>query len=392
MSFNIAKRTLLSSIIAASSISTLALAQQQEGFTLTPSIGYYNMGSERDTKDDKAYSLGLGYQFNNPWALEFVYLNADSKRSSNGSDVDVDQYRLDGLYHLPNINSLNLTPYLAAGVGTADFSNGSNNNTQVNAGGGLKYAINDTISLRADFRLVDDVEAHHLDSVTSLGVQMTFGGSSNNPTSNDDGYTSVEQTYTQAEPEPAQNTQPQQATQPDVVYSEPAEQVQEDPVEASPMTEENTEQADTMTQAEPMTASPVIAEDKEPSMTKQATTEAVKPQLTLNIQFGTNKTSVEQKYYPEIEKLATYLEEHPQSTVIIEGHTDDTGAASYNQTVSEQRAKAIADVLIRTFEVSENRVTAIGYGEEKPMVENDSAEHRQANRRVIAVISLNEEA
>jgi OmpA-OmpF porin, OOP family len=352
MSFKIAKRTLLSSIIAASSVSTLALAQQQEGFTVTPSIGYYNMDSDRDTKDDQAYSLGLGYQFNNPWAVEFVYLNADSKQSGGGGDVDVDQYRIDGLYHLPDVSPLNLTPYLAAGVGTADFSNGGNNNTQVNAGGGLKYAINDTVSLRADFRLVDDVEDHHLDNVTSLGVQMTFGGSSANSTSNDDDYTPVEQTYTQVEPEPA--AQPQETQQPEAVT--------EEPVAASPIAEEAPAQPE------------VVAE----------------PPGKINIQFGLNKTNVEQKFYPEIEKIAIFLKDNPESTVVIEGHTDDSGAASYNQKLSEKRAQAISDVLTNTFEISATRVEAIGYGEERPFVENDTEAHREANRRVVAIISTSE--
>ncbi|MCW4630604.1 MULTISPECIES: OmpA family protein [Marinomonas] len=353
MSFNIAKRTLLSSIIAASSLSTLALAQQQEGFTVTPSIGHYNMDNDRNTEDDTTYSLGLGYQFNNPWAVEFVYLNADSKQSGGG-DVDVDQYRLDGLYHLPNVSSLNLTPYLAAGVGTADFSNGEDNNTQVNAGGGLKYAINDAVSLRADFRLVNDVEDHHLDNVTSLGVQMTFGGSSSNSSSDNQGYTPVEQTYTQVEPEPIVETQ--------TAAQEPVEQVKEEPVAAAPVVEEAPKQAD------------VVAE----------------PPGKINIQFGINKTNVEQKYYPEIAKIADFLKENPGSTVMIEGHTDDTGTASYNQMISEKRAKAIADVLTQTFQISASRVDSVGYGEERPFVENDSEENRQINRRVVAIISTSE--
>lgn len=385
MSFNIAKRTLLSSIIAASSISTLALAQQQEGFTVTPSIGYYNMDSDRDTKDDKAYSLGLGYQFNNPWAVEFVYLNADSKQSGSGNDVDVDQYRLDGLYHLPTLNSVDLTPYLAAGVGTTDFSNASgHDNIQVNAGGGLKYAVNDTVSLRADFRLVDDVEDHHLDNVTSLGVQMTFGGPSKQSSSSDDSYTPVKQTYTQAEPEPAQDVQPQEAIQPDVVYSEPAEQVQDEASTASPMTEDTMAQTNEMVQEDAIAVSPTTEE------TPEQTEVMAEPPGKINIQFGLNKTNVEQKFYPDIEKIAVFLQDNPGSTVVIEGHTDDTGAASYNQTVSEKRAQSVADVLINTFQVNESRVEAIGYGEERPFVENDSEEHREANRRIVAIISTSE--
>ncbi|UTV99895.1 OmpA family protein [Marinomonas rhizomae] len=330
MSFTIAKRTLLSSIIAASSISTMALAQQEEGFTLTPSIGYYNFDNERGIKNDKAYSLGLGYQFNNPWAVEFVYLNADSKQS--GSDVDVDQYRLDGLYHLPTINSTNLTPYLAAGVGTADFSNDSgHDNIHVNAGGGLKYAVNDTVSLRADFRLVDDIEDHQLDNVTSLGVQMTFGGPSKSSTTNDNVYAKAE---------------------PVAVEPEPIEQVQ--PVEETPQQPE------------------VVAPEK------------------INIQFGLNNSTVEQKFYPKIEEIASFLKDNPESTVVIEGHADDTGAASYNQTLSEKRAKAISDILVRTFEISELRIDAIGYGEERPFVENDTEAHRAENRRAVAIISTSE--
>jgi OOP family OmpA-OmpF porin len=99
---------------------------------------------------------------------------------------------------------------------------------------------------------------------------------------------------------------------------------------------------------------------------------------------------VEQKYYPEIEKLAVFLKENPTSTVVIEGHTDDRGAASYNQTVSEKRAQSIADVLTGIFDVPENRVNAVGYGEAQPLFDNDTAAHRDANRRVVAVISSNE--
>ncbi|NLQ17800.1 OmpA family protein [Marinomonas sp. M1K-6] len=373
MSFNIAKRTLLSSIIAASSLSTLALAQQQEGFTVTPSIGYYNMDNDRNTKDDTAYSLGLGYQFNNPWAVEFVYLNADSTQSGGG-DVDVDQYRVDGLYHLPNVGPLNLTPYLAAGVGTADFSNGASDNMQINAGGGLKYAVNDTVSLRADFRLVDDVEDHHLDNITSLGVQMTFGSPARSTSSSsasdytednaaeDNAVEATQPTYTQAEPEQEPVSEPQQTAQADSTAADPIAEPVDEIAQQSP-------------------AEDIISE--QPKV-------VVQPPANINIQFGVNKADVEQKFYPEIQKFATFLQDNPGSTVVIEGHTDDSGAASYNQTISEKRAKAIAEVLIQTFEISEDRVNAIGYGEERPLFDNDTAEHRQANRRVVAVISTSE--
>ena len=341
MSLTLRKRTIVGGIIAASSISTVALAAPTEGFTISPSIGYYDFDSDRDTDNDAAYSLGLGYQFDNPWAVEFTYLNADSEK--NGQDVGVDEYRLDGLYHFSEFSNTSITPYVAAGVGIADFSDASDStNAFVNAGGGLKYAINDALSLRADFRLIKDVEDNHLDNLTSLGVTYTFGTSHQSSSSDDS------DAYAQQEAEPA-----------------PA------PVEAQPEPV-----------AEP---EPVVEPMPEPEP-------VVVPvhKVDLVVPFATNSADVQQKYYPEIKDLADYLEAMPSATVVIEGYTDDRGAASYNKALSERRAAAISDVLINTFNVSADRVSSVGYGEENPLMDNDTAANREANRRVVAVVSTNE--
>ncbi|REG83775.1 OmpA family protein [Marinomonas pollencensis] len=339
MSLTLKKRTIVGGIIAASSISTAALAAPTEGFTISPSIGYYDFDSDRDTDNDTAYSLGLGYQFDNPWAVEFTYLNADSEK--DGQDVGVDEYRLDGLYHFAEFSNTSITPYLAAGVGIADFSDASDStNTFVNAGGGLKYAINKALSLRADFRLIKDVEDNHLDNLTSLGVTYTFG-TSHDSSSNDDS-----DAYMQQEPAPVE--------------------AQPEPV-AEPMPEPV---AEPMPEPEPVVV-PVHKVD-------------------LVVPFATDSAEVQQQYYPEIQKLADYLKAMPSATVVIEGYTDDRGAASYNKALSERRAAAISDVLINTFNVSANRVSSIGYGEERPLMDNDTAANREANRRVVAVVSTNE--
>ncbi|AEF53297.1 OmpA family protein [Marinomonas posidonica] len=379
MSFTIAKRTLLSSLIAAASFSTVTMAQPQPGFTITPSIGFYDMDNDRDEENDTAYSLSLGYQFDNPWAIELVYLNADTKSAANGDKIDVEQYRLDGLYHLPNVSRYNLTPYLAAGVGTTDLSSRSDQHVELNAGGGLKYAINDSLALRADFRLVNDVEDHHVDKVSSIGLQMTFGHKEKTAVRQDMDFQPIEldQKADQATEEMAETTP---ANEPETITEIEQPVIAED---KQPMTNK-------LEQEEPLPEPPVTADGTEPSLSEQAAVVAAQPPVKLNIQFGSNQTQVEQKFYPEIEKLATFLMENPNTTVVIEGHTDDTGAARYNQKVSEERANAIADVLVEIFGIPENRVSAIGYGEDKPLFDNDSAAHRKANRRVIAVISNNQ--
>lgn len=391
MSFNIAKRTLLSStivgsILAASSMSTLTFAQQPVGFTVTPSIGNYNMDNDRGIRDNEAYSLGLGYQFNNPWAIEFVYLNADSKQSGTGNNVDVDQYRLDGLYHLPSISTLNLTPYLAAGVGTTDFGGTSNDsNVQINAGGGLKYAVNNTVSLRADFRLVNDVEDNHLDHISSLGVQMTFGNAKARSQSSTTDYKAEPKTRSYAS-ETAPETAPQQAA------IAPAEEETKATTTSVVMSsDKTTDESMTEQTAYGSNSTETVAETQSslPTETVQPSVDNAPAPLHLNIQFANNRADIEQAFYPEIEKLAQHLKENPNSTVVIEGHTDNTGAASYNQTLSEKRAQAVASVLVNIFDVEQHRVDAIGYGQSKPLVDNNSAENRMKNRRVDAIITNN---
>lgn len=381
MSFTLAKRTLVGSLVTAvSSFSTLAVAQQQAGFTITPSIGYYNMDDDRNTKDDVAYSLGVGYQFDNPWAAELVHLNVDTRLSSSNTNVDVEQYRLDALYHLPVNYSLNLTPYLAAGIGTADINEPSTNNTQLNAGGGVKYALNDGLLLRADFRLLHDEKDHHVDHIASVGLQMTFG-----------------HTESKAKPMATMSTKPVTETPltEETVIEE--ETTTEDPAEGSipalkviaePNMESQPIEGVLPTQSIPN--KPVFIKDEEPRLSEQAMVVETQRPVTLQVQFDSNTTTVEEAFYPEIEKLAIYLNENPYRMVVLEGHTDSRGGADYNQAISEKRAQAIADVLIKTFQVSEKRVSAIGYGEEQPLFSNDTEEHRKANRRVAAVIFSNE--
>ncbi|NPA17116.1 MAG: OmpA family protein, partial [Aquificae bacterium] len=103
------------------------------------------------------------------------------------------------------------------------------------------------------------------------------------------------------------------------------------------------------------------------------------------IHFDTNKAEVKAEYYPEIEKLAEYLKEHPDVKVIIEGHTDSVGPAEYNLKLSQKRAESVRQILIEKYGISPDRVIARGYGETRPVASNDTPEGRAKNRRVIAI-------
>ena len=71
---------------------------------------------------------------------------------------------------------------------------------------------------------------------------------------------------------------------------------------------------------------------------------------------------------------------------MIEGHTDSSGAAAYNQSLSEKRAASVRDYLVNQADVDAARLTSRGYGETRPIATNDTAEGRAQNRRVSAVV------
>ena len=108
--------------------------------------------------------------------------------------------------------------------------------------------------------------------------------------------------------------------------------------------------------------------------------------VELNILFDTGKAEIKPRFYSELKDLAKFLQEHPTSTVVIEGHTDSQGSAELNQDLSQQRASAIADVLVDSFRIQADRVKGIGYGATRPIADNDTEDGRKLTRRVVAEV------
>ncbi|WKN44675.1 OmpA family protein [Tunicatimonas pelagia] len=100
-----------------------------------------------------------------------------------------------------------------------------------------------------------------------------------------------------------------------------------------------------------------------------------------NVFFDTDKYVIQEKSKPELDKIASFLQENPTISVSINGHTDNVGSDSYNKTLSTQRAKAVYDYLLQAG-VPAERLAYQGYGAEKPIADNNTAEGRQKNRRI----------
>ncbi len=102
--------------------------------------------------------------------------------------------------------------------------------------------------------------------------------------------------------------------------------------------------------------------------------------------FGFDSAILKHGAYDEINRVAAVLIKYPKTTISIEGHTDSKGKEEYNLDLSKQRAEAVKDALIAKG-LTPSRLQTVGLGESKPVATNDTAEGRQANRRVRVVIN-----
>ncbi len=105
--------------------------------------------------------------------------------------------------------------------------------------------------------------------------------------------------------------------------------------------------------------------------------------------FGFDKSELTEASRSSIRELAGVLKDYPDTDVMVQGHTDSKGSDSYNQTLSEKRANAVANYL-RQLNIPSSRLTVVGYGETMPIASNDTEEGRAENRRVTFVITANE--
>jgi outer membrane protein OmpA-like peptidoglycan-associated protein len=111
--------------------------------------------------------------------------------------------------------------------------------------------------------------------------------------------------------------------------------------------------------------------------------------LPSGILFDVDKTEIKPAARKSIAKAAEVLVKYPDTYITVEGHTDSTGTTEYNQKLSERRADAVRDMLMRDG-VPASRIGINGYGESDPVADNSTPEGRQSNRRVQLEIRPNE--
>lgn len=107
--------------------------------------------------------------------------------------------------------------------------------------------------------------------------------------------------------------------------------------------------------------------------------------LSGKVLFSTDSEAISPQSAQVIKRITTTLVDVAIHNVILEGHTDTQGNASYNQKLSERRANSVRDEMI-SFGMPARDIKAIGYGQARPVADNNTSEGRSQNRRVAILI------
>ncbi|MCG8315110.1 MAG: OmpA family protein [Pseudomonadales bacterium] len=404
------KKMILASSIAVLGLSSFSANAEEGSFYINPSLGYLFFDGDRELDDAGMFGVGLEYQFAEHFGVELSGFMGSSDREdfSNDTGTDVTAIRLDGLYYLPEAGGFK--PYLAAGYNSLNLDFDSDALTskdydedQFNIGGGVRYAINEALSLRGDLRFLagesDDLD--FVDTMLTVGLSFALGGASKpapapepepvpeppKPVDSDgDGvFDNADQCPATAAGMKVDATGCPLDSDGDGVLNA-SDQCPNTPSGASvdtngcPLDSDNDGVADYMDQC-PQSLPDARVDSKGCKLKKVRVDE-----MKLNVRFPTNSSVVTQSSLSEIEAVADFMKKHADLVVDIEGHTDSLGKAEYNKLLSQRRADSVAKVLVETFGIEAGRVNAIGYGEEKPIASNDTKDGRQQNRRVVAVL------
>jgi OOP family OmpA-OmpF porin len=388
------------------------------------SLGIQNFNNDRLLKSEKLISIGLEHRYSNGWGAEVFWMDSTPAGERNTDDVDLTQYGIDGLYYFKSGDIYEhdiIQSYGAVGLAHADFKKtvGTDNETHLRAGLGLRMVLSDHWSVKADTRLIYSVEAETLDSTLTVGLSYALNNQSkvSPPADSDnDGVIDINDNCPTT-PTGVQVDSKGCAfdTDGDGV-SNHADNCPTTPAGASvdakgcAVDSDNDGVAD---HNDNCLTSPVgvavdtngcvldsdgddVADYKDncPATPAGRAVDGVgckfilthTEEVTLNINFAYKSVDITEEHIDEIEKVGNFLTKYSKVNTVIEGHTDDIGPDDYNTNLSMQRAESVMTVLTERFGVAADRMSVLGYGEARPIESNDTEAGRLANRRVVAVM------
>ncbi|MDA3970874.1 MAG: OmpA family protein [Desulfobulbaceae bacterium] len=109
--------------------------------------------------------------------------------------------------------------------------------------------------------------------------------------------------------------------------------------------------------------------------------------IELHVEFDLDKAIVKDEFATDIQNVADFMLQYPETEVLLEGYTCSLGSDEYNMILSNKRAEAVKNNLVNSFAIPAQRIKTRGAGEAEPIADNATEEGRIRNRRVMALIS-----
>jgi outer membrane protein OmpA-like peptidoglycan-associated protein len=111
----------------------------------------------------------------------------------------------------------------------------------------------------------------------------------------------------------------------------------------------------------------------------------------IGLSFPSGKSTIEPEYFSLLTAVQRAIRNFSEATITIEGHTDAVGNDRYNENLSYERAMAVKQYLLANMGLDDSRITALGYGESRPIASNETNEGRAQNRRIDLVLTFSED-
>ena len=333
---------------------TMAMATDYN-YEVTPLVGY-NIAEGNLNLENKVLT-GLEMQFNDvdcaikPELLLLHSGGVKSEETTPTNSTNVTRVGLNGVYEISNSDAF--STFAKAGVGYETMSRAVADNTDgafVDAGAGVKVPFTKELALKLEALYMLKKNSHtsgHAMGDSNLavlaGLNYSFGEKAQKPA---------------PVSEPAPVTEPEPVAEP-----EPVKQVDGD--------DDNDGVLNSVDECPSSPANAVVNNIGCPVI------------VNLHVKFEFDSFKVDSASDKNIQEFADFLNMYNNYGAKIVGHTDNMGPESYNQTLSQRRAKAVADMLIEKG-VSADKISSHGMGESSPMVENSSRSNRAQNRRIEA--------
>jgi len=362
---------------ASGMLSLVALGVIASPFAAAQDSGWYagfNVGQSRAKIDDVRITSGLlgagftttsithddrdtgfkifgGYQFNRYFAFEggyfdlgkFGYQAATVPVGTLNGKIKLKGVNFDAVLNLPMTEKFSVFARVGANYAEAkDTFTGTGavnvilpdpkkSGTNYKFGGGLQYDFTKSFGMRAEverYRINDAVGNKGDIDLASVGLLFRFGRKA--------------PVYTPPPPPPAP-----------------------EPVAAVPV---------------PLAPEPVLVIVPVPARTEQYCT-------ILDIQFEIDQDEMQREEKEKLAVVGTFLTKYPDTTAVIEGHTDNVGTSDHNMSLSQRRAESVVTYLVDTLHIERSRLSAVGYGDTRPLADNRTEEGKRANRRINAVVA-----